>query len=124
MFAFVLFVLITVVGTWGELCLGRAMKQAGELQRLHAGHAASLLGRALHVKWLWIGIAMMAIAFFSLLLLLSFESASFVVPVPAFTYLVGAVGGIFFLGERVSPQRWFGIMLVCIGVPLVAIAKR
>jgi drug/metabolite transporter (DMT)-like permease len=124
MFAFVLFVLITVVGTWGELCLGRAMKQAGELQRLHPGHAASLLRRALSVRWLWIGVSMMAIAFFSLLLLLSFESVSFVVPVTALSYLVGAVGGIFFLGERVSPQRWFGIMLVCIGVALVVIAKR
>ena len=124
MLAFVLFVMITVVGTLGELCLGRAMKETGELERLHPGHAASLLWRALRVKWIWIGISMMAIAFFSLLLLLSFESVSFVVPVTALSYLVGALGGTFFLGERVSPQRWIGIMLVCIGVALVVIAKR
>ena len=124
MLAFFLFVMITVVGTLGELCLGRAMKETGELERLHPGHAASLLWRALRVKWIWIGISMMAIAFFSLLLLLSFESVSFVVPVTALSYLVGALGGTFFLGERVSPQRWVGIMLVCIGVALVVIAKR
>jgi drug/metabolite transporter (DMT)-like permease len=124
MLAFVLFVLITVVGTLGELCLGRAMKETGELERLHPGHAASLLWRALRVKWIWIGISMMAIAFFALLLLLSFESVSFVVPVTALSYLVGALGGTFFLGERVSPQRWIGITLVCIGVALVVIAKR
>jgi drug/metabolite transporter (DMT)-like permease len=124
MLAFVLFVMITVVGTLGELCLGRAMKQTGELERLHPGHAASLLWRALRVKWIWIGVSMMAIAFFSLLLLLSFESVSFVVPVTAVSYLVGALGGTFFLGERVSAQRWIGIMLVCIGVALVVIAKR
>jgi len=124
MLAFVLFVMITVVGTLGELCLGRAMKETGELERLHPGHAASLLWRALRVKWIWIGVSMMAIAFFSLLLLLSFESVSFVVPVTALSYLVGALGGTFFLGERVSPQRWIGIMLVCIGVALVVIAKR
>ncbi len=124
MLAFFLFVMITVVGTLGELCLGRAMKETGELERLHPGHAASLLWRALRVKWIWIGISMMAIAFFSLLLLLSFESVSFVVPVTALSYLVGALGGTFFLGERVSAQRWIGIMLVCIGVALVVIAKR
>src|ERR1700722_16369758 len=124
MLAFFLFVLITVVGTLGELCLGRAMKETGELERLHPGHAASLLWRALRLKWIWIGISMMAIAFFALLLLLSFESVSFVVPVTALSYLVGALGGTFFLGERVSPQRWIGIMLVCIGVALVVIAKR
>jgi drug/metabolite transporter (DMT)-like permease len=123
MLAFVLFVLIIVVGTWGELCLSRAMKQAGELERLHPGHAASLLWRALKVKWIWIGVAMMTVAFFSLLLLLSFESVSFVVPVTALSYLVGAVGGIFFLGETVSLQRWIGIVLVCVGVTLVVIAR-
>lgn len=121
---FVLLTLIIVVGTWGELCLGRAMKQTGELERLHPGAAASLLWRALRVKWIWIGVAMMAIAFFSLLLLLSFEPVSFVVPVTALSYLVGAVGGIFFLGETVSPQRWIGIFLVCIGVTLVVIANK
>src|ERR1700689_2092161 len=123
MLAFFLFVMITVVGTLGELCLGRAMKETGELERLHPGHAASLLWRALRVKWIWIGVAMMALAFFSLLLLLSFESVSFVVPVTAVSYLVGAIGGIFFLGERVTLQRWLGILLVCIGVSLVVIAK-
>jgi uncharacterized membrane protein len=123
MLAFVLFVMIIVLGTAGELCLGRAMKQTGELERLHAGHAASLLWRALQLKWIWIGIALMAVAFFSLLLLLSFEQVSFVVPVTALNYLVGAVGGILFLKERVSGQRWVGIILVCIGATIVVIAK-
>ena len=67
---------------------------------------------------------MMALAFFSLLLLLSFEQVSFVVPVTALSYLVGAIGGTFFLGERVSPQRWIGIALVCVGVTLVLIGSK
>jgi drug/metabolite transporter (DMT)-like permease len=67
---------------------------------------------------------MMALAFFSLLLLLSFEEVSFVVPVTALSYLVGAIGSIFFLGEWVSPQRWIGIALVCVGVTLVVIGNR
>jgi len=123
MLAFVLFVMITVVGTGGELCLGRAMREAGELERFHPGVAASLLWRALRVKWIWIGVSMMTLAFFSLLLLLSFEPVSFVVPVSALSYVVGAVGGIFFLGERVERQRWTGILLVCVGVTLVLLAK-
>jgi drug/metabolite transporter (DMT)-like permease len=121
---FVLFVLIIVVGTWGELCLGRAMKETGELQHFQPAAMAHLLYRALRLKWIWIGVAMMALAFFSLLLLLSFEDVSFVVPVTALSYLVGAIGGIFFLGERVSPQRWIGIALVCVGVTLVVIGNR
>ena len=123
MLEYILFVLIIVVGTGGELCLGRAMKETGELKRLHPADAVSLLWRALRVKWIWIGVAMMATAFFSLLLLLSFEDVSFVVPVTALSYLVGAVGGIFFLGERIPWQRWIGIGLVSIGVTLVVISR-
>jgi len=123
MLEFVLFVMIIVVGTAGELCLGRAMKEGGELERFHPTAAASLLWRALRNQWIWIGVAMMTLAFFSLLLLLSFESVSFVVPVTALSYLVGALGGIFFLRERVDRQRWIGILLVCIGVTLVLIGK-
>jgi drug/metabolite transporter (DMT)-like permease len=124
MLEFLLFVMIIVVGTGGELCLGRAMKETGELQRFHPADAASLLWRALRLKWIWIGVAMMTLAFFSLLSLLSFEEVSFVVPVTALSYLVGALGGTFFLGEHVNWQRWIGIFLVCIGVSLVVIANR
>ncbi|HLI64179.1 MAG TPA: hypothetical protein VKV05_12330 [Terriglobales bacterium] len=118
-----LFVMVIVVGTGGEMCLARAMKQTGELERLRPSAAIKLLGRALRVKWIWIGVAMMASAFFSLLLLLSFEALSFVVPVSALNYLVGGLGSMFFLGEHVSWQRWIGIGLVCIGVTMVVIAK-
>ena len=120
---YILFALIIVIGTGGELCLGRAMKQTGELEEFRPAAVLNLLGRALRVKWIWIGVAMMATAFFSLLLLLSFEDVSFVVPVTALSYLVGALGGIFFLGERVSWQRWIGIALVCVGVTLVVIGR-
>ena len=123
MLEFILFVLIIVVGTGGELCLGRAMKETGEMERFRPGAALRLLGRALRVKWIWIGVVMMALAFFALLLLLSFEEVSFVVPVTALSYFVGALGGIFFLGERVTGPRWIGIGLVCVGVTLVLIAK-
>ncbi|MGD0931629.1 MAG: EamA family transporter [Candidatus Korobacteraceae bacterium] len=120
---YILFAMIIVVGTGGELCLGRAMRETGELEKFQPAAILQLLGRALRVKWIWIGVAMMATAFFSLLLLLSFEDVSFVVPVTALSYLVGALGGIFFLGERVSWQRWIGIALVCVGVTLVVIGK-
>jgi len=123
MLELVLFVMIIVVGTAGELCLGRAMKETGELERFRPSAAIRLLWRALRVKWIWIGVTMMATAFFSLLLLLSFENLSYVVPVTALSYLVGALGGIFFLGERVSMQRWLGISLVCAGVAVVIMAR-
>jgi drug/metabolite transporter (DMT)-like permease len=75
------------------------------------------------VGWMWLGVGLMAVAFFSLLAILSVEKVSFVVPVTALSYVAGAVGGRFFLGERISPGRWTGIALVCTGVTLVFLGK-
>ena len=61
----------------------------------------------------------MASGFFSLLGMLSLENVSFVVPVTALSYAAGAYGGSLFLGEKVTPQRWLGVLMVCIGVTMV-----
>ena len=66
---------------------------------------------------------MMAMGFFALLGMLSLANVSFVFPATALSYAVGALGGKLFLGERVTPQRWVGVLLVCIGVALVFIGK-
>jgi drug/metabolite transporter (DMT)-like permease len=120
----VLFVLIVVVGTAGELCVSRAMKQIGEVHDFRPRAIVRVLAQALRLKWLWIGIALMTVSFFSLLAILSFENVSFVVPVSALGYVAGALGGRFFLGERVNWRRWAGILLVCVGVTLVVIGRR
>ena len=61
----------------------------------------------------------MAVSFLALLAVLSVENVSFVIPVTAASYVLGALGGAFFLRERVDPQRWIGVLLVCFGVALV-----
>jgi drug/metabolite transporter (DMT)-like permease len=73
---------------------------------------------------MWIGIGLMAMAFFALLGALSLENVSFVVPVTALNYVVGALGGKLFLGEKVTPKRWAGVLLVCVGVTLVILGGK
>jgi drug/metabolite transporter (DMT)-like permease len=80
--------------------------------------------RALRVPWMWVGLALMATAFFALLAVLSVENVSLVVPVTALSYAGGALGGKFFLGEQVTRRRWAGVLLVCIGVALVIMGRR
>ncbi len=121
---FIFFFLIVVFGTAGEIFMSRAMKETGEVKNFRPGALLAVILRALRVKWMWLGVGMMAIGFFSLLAIFSFENVSFVVPVTALSYVVGALGGRFFLGERVSLQRWIGILLVCVGVTLVLIGRR
>jgi len=120
----ILFALIVIAGTGGELCVSRAMKVVGEAPSLRAGAVLDLILRALRVPWMWVGVGMMATAFFALLAALSIFNVSYVVPVTALSYVAGAFGSTAFLGERVNSQRWLGVLLVAIGVTLVCLGKN
>jgi drug/metabolite transporter (DMT)-like permease len=114
-----LFFFIVVAGTGGELCVSRAMKDIGEVHDFRPMALLRFIGHALRIRWMWLGVALMALGFFSLLAILSFLEVSFVVPVSALSYAAGAFGAKAFLGERISRNRWLGIAVVCIGVTIV-----
>jgi drug/metabolite transporter (DMT)-like permease len=120
---FILFSIIVLAGTGGELCVSRAMKQVGEATSFHPAHVLRVVLRALRQPWMWVGVGMMALAFFALLGALSTFNVSFVVPVTALSYIAGAVGGVIFLHERVGFWRWVGVLLVAIGVTLVIVGN-
>jgi drug/metabolite transporter (DMT)-like permease len=120
----ILYVLIIGAGTAGELCVTRAMKVVGEVSDFRPAALVKVFGRALRVPWMWAGLTLMASAFFSLLAVLSKENVSFVVPVTALNYGAGALGGKFFLNEKVTPRRWAGVLLVCAGVAVVILGRR
>jgi drug/metabolite transporter (DMT)-like permease len=120
--AFLLFIIV-VAGTGGELCVSRAMKAAGEVTDFRPASLLRFVLRALRSGWMWAGVGMMAMAFFSLLGMLAVEAVSFVVPVTALSYAAGALGAAVFLRERVSLQRWAGVFIVCVGVTLVLLSK-
>lgn len=121
---FGLFTVIVMAGTGGELCVSRAMKSVGEATSFRPAEVVRVVRGAFRQPWMWAGISMMALAFFALLGALSLYNVSFVVPVTALSYVAGAVGGVVFLHERVSFQRWMGVLLVAIGVALVFFGKN
>ena len=120
----ILFFFIVVAGTGGELCVSRAMKSMGEVHDFRPRSILSFVLRSLRLPWMWMGIALMSVGFFSLLAILSFQEVSFVVPVSALSYAAGAFGAKAFLGERISANRWMGIAVVCLGVTIVWWSRR
>lgn len=123
MLRFMYFFFVIVAGTAGELCVSRAMKESGEVHDFRPKALVEVALRVLRGKWIWIGVGLMTIGFFALLGILSIENVSFVVPVTALSYVAGGVGGMLFLGERLTASRWIGILLVCLGVTLVVMGK-
>ena len=124
MLEYIFLFLIVAAGTSGELCVSHAMKTLGEVHDFRPSALLQFVWRAARIGWMWIGIAFMALAFFSLLAMLSMENVSFVVPITALSYAAGAIGATLFLRERISTQRWLGVLVVCIGVTLVWLSRR
>jgi drug/metabolite transporter (DMT)-like permease len=117
----VLLLAVLVFGsTGGEIAITHGMKATGEPPRLRPMAVLQFLGRALGNWWFWAGVPLMALAFYSLLVLLSWEPISFVIPASALSYVVGTLGAKYILGEEVSVARWAGVVFVCAGVALVA----
>ncbi len=120
----VLLFLIVVAGTGGELCTSQAMKRLGEVHDFRPAALATFIWRAAQVGWMWLGIAMSAVAFGALLAMLSIQDVSFVVPVTALSYAAGAAGAKLLLGEHINWKRWLGIAVICVGVTLVWVSQK
>jgi uncharacterized membrane protein len=120
----IFFFFIVVAGTGGELCVSRAMKSVGEVHDFRPRALVKFALHALRLPWMWLGVALMSLGFFSLLGILSFQEVSFVVPVSALSYAAGAFGAKAFLGEQINRNRWIGIAVVSIGVTIVWWSRR
>jgi drug/metabolite transporter (DMT)-like permease len=115
-----LLAMLILCSTGGEIAVTHGMKATGEPARLRPREILQFLFRALRNGWFWAGVPLMALSFYSLLVLLSWQPISYVIPASALSYVVGTLGAKYILGEDVSPARWVGVVLVCAGVALVA----
>jgi drug/metabolite transporter (DMT)-like permease len=107
--------------TGGEIAMTHAMKLVGEPESFRPMALLRFLGKAIRSGWLWFALPLLAASFYSLLVLLSWAPLSIVIPASAFNYVVGTFGAKYILQEQVSPKRWIGVVMVCIGVTLVLI---
>jgi len=107
-------------GSAGELAVTYGMKKAGAPDHLRIHQVISFLGRAFRNGWFWVGVPLMALSFYLLMVLLSWEPISLVIPASALSYVVGTLGAKYILKEDVNGLRWAGVLLVCVGVAVVA----
>src|SRR5437016_1667049 len=105
--------------TGGEIAITHGMKTTREPARLRPLALLRFLGRAVQNGWFWAGVPLMALSFYSLLVLLSWEPISLVIPASALSYVVGTFGAKYLLGAQVSALRWWGVVPVFGGVSRV-----
>lgn len=105
--------------TGGEIAMTYGMKRVGEPENFHPKALLRFIVRAIGSSWVWLAVPLMAVAFYSLLILLSWAPISLVIPASALSYVVGTFGAKYILKEEISTARWLGVLMVCIGVALV-----
>ena len=121
-YTWVAITLLVVESTAGDILITRAMKQIGDLQELRArAGLLRVIARVLGNRIFLLGISCMTLAFFSLLLALSWSDVSMVGPASAsLTFLTNALAARIFLKERVDHRRWAAAVFVAAGVALLA----
>jgi drug/metabolite transporter (DMT)-like permease len=114
--------MVVITSTAGDILLAYAMQKVGDLDDIRA--RSGLIGAiraVLSNAWFLLGVACMAVSFFSLLVALSWGDVSLVAPAAAsLTFVTNALAARFFLQENVDRRRWIAAMFVGAGVALLA----
>ena len=116
-------VLVMVVcANLGDLLLKRGMAQIGAVELTLHG-IAQAFRLTVTSATVWIAILFLIGFMVSYMTVLSWADYSYVMPAGAFGYAVLTFSAVIFLHESVSPRRWVGVVLICVGVLLVGQTK-
>lgn len=110
---------IVLFAPLGNVLLGKGMKDIGSAKNWSLPDLVPVLIRILSSPYIWLGIGCLLAFFVSYMLVLTWADYSYVQPASSFSYAVVAILGYFLLGETISPLRWTGIAVICLGVFIV-----
>lgn len=112
-------ILCTVfVSSCGDILCAKGMSQGGELTDFNPLNLLHIVRYIITRRLVILGGVCYAVAFFSLLGLLTVAQLSVAVPATALSFVVDTLGAHFVLKERIPWKRWLGVVLVSVGVVL------
>jgi uncharacterized membrane protein len=114
----VMILAMVVCANAGDLMLKRGMTKIGAVEISASGLQHAFLATVTNGT-IWIGILFLAGFMLSYMTVLSWADYSYVMPAGAFGYALLTLLAVVFLHETVSPRRWIGVVLICVGVLLV-----
>jgi drug/metabolite transporter (DMT)-like permease len=114
-----LILLMVIFGPMGNILLGKGMKGIGAVTDRSPAALAHVLEQVLTSSTIWLGIVSLIAFFVAYMLVLSWADYSYVLPASSFAYVVVALLGHFVLHEIVTPTRWLGVLVICLGVFVV-----
>lgn len=114
---------VVLASTSGDVLLSHAMKKVGDVGALRRSRGLFfVIRRIVSARAFLLGLACMAVAFYSLLFALSWNDVSLVGPAAAsLTFVANAFAARIFLHENVDRRRWMAALFVAGGVFLLAV---
>ncbi|MBO3458697.1 hypothetical protein G7B40_020850 [Aetokthonos hydrillicola Thurmond2011] len=116
-------VLFVIMDSTSNLLVAKGMKQGGEISTIQPRELLRIVRRLANNRNIRLGFMFQACTFFLLLTLLSWANLSLVVPLASSGYVINILGAQFLLKEEVTRARWFGTLLVGVGVTLVSLSS-
>jgi drug/metabolite transporter (DMT)-like permease len=116
---YLLIAFIALFAPLGNVLLGKGMQGVGSARNWTPGEILQILERILTSGYIWLGIGSLLTFFVAYMLVLTWADYSYVQPASSFAYAVTGLLSYFLLGETVSPLRWLGIVVICLGVYVV-----
>jgi uncharacterized membrane protein len=102
----------------GDLMLKRGMLEIGAVHMSAPGIWHALLS-TIHNGAIWLGISFLIGFTLCYMTAVSWADYSYVMPAGAFGYALQTMLAVVILHEVVNAQRWFGVVLIVLGVMLV-----
>ena len=107
---------VTLFSAVGDTLLSRGMKEVGNLSLHDIPHILLVISN----PWVAVGIAFLISFFACYASALSWADLTYVLPATSLGYVILAVIAKYGLHEHISTARWFGIVLISMGVGVVA----
>jgi len=118
----IMVLLMVVCANTGDLLLKQGMSQIGEVTVSASGLFQTLVS-TIHNGTIWLAILFLVGFTLSYMTAVSWADYSYVMPAGAFGYALQTMLAVVVLHEVVTPKRWIGVAMICIGVLLVGQTK-
>lgn len=122
------FLIILLIGltfeSTGVVLLKKGMKQIGDIKKVNKEEIARVVKAGATSPSILLGVFFEALFFATLLILMAKSDISLLWPLTGLSFVFATFAAMFFLGEKVTPLRWVGVLLVVAGAIVISYSEK
>ena len=108
----------------GVVLLKKGINQIGEVQKIVPAEVIRIVKAGATNPTVLLGVFFEALFFACLLVLMSKSDITFLWPLTALSFVMTTFAALIFLGEKVSPIRWAGVVFIMIGAAFISYSEH